>query len=150
MIFIIKGFRTIVFVIIVISTTFRLICPPAFFRWLSKVPEFDYTWRRLGGHIGRNVVEITIKMKTLVRKPLMIIINYIYIYIYIYIGKLFLNLTIEKCTNMEKRRYLDDFLIHSLYYKSNIQRFVFKRLSCRINFLMECGPISASRAASHL
>ena len=25
-----------------------------------------------GGHIGRNVVEITIKMKTIVRKPLMI------------------------------------------------------------------------------
>ena len=30
-IFIIKGFRTIVFIFIVISTTFRLICPPAFF-----------------------------------------------------------------------------------------------------------------------
>ena len=29
-----------------------------------------------GGHIGRNIVEITIKMKTIVRKPLMIkIIN---------------------------------------------------------------------------
>ena len=28
-----------------------------------------------GGHIGRNVVEITIKMKTIVRKPLMIKIN---------------------------------------------------------------------------
>ena len=31
MIFIIKGFRTIVFIFIVISTTFRLICPLAFF-----------------------------------------------------------------------------------------------------------------------
>ena len=30
MIFIIKGFWTIVFIFIVISTTFRLICPPAF------------------------------------------------------------------------------------------------------------------------
>ena len=32
MIFIIKGFRTIVFIFIVISTAFRPICPPAFFR----------------------------------------------------------------------------------------------------------------------
>ena len=36
LIFSIKGFRTIVFVFIVISTTFRLICPPAFFRCLSN------------------------------------------------------------------------------------------------------------------
>ena len=28
--------------------------------------------RKAGGHIGGNVVEITIKMKTIVRKPLMI------------------------------------------------------------------------------
>ena len=28
--------------------------------------------KNAGGHIGRNVVEITIKMKTIVRKPLMI------------------------------------------------------------------------------
>ena len=35
MIFIIKGFRTIVFIFIFISTTFRPICPPAFFRCLS-------------------------------------------------------------------------------------------------------------------
>ena len=34
MIFIIKAFRTIVFIFIVISTTFRPICPPAFFRCL--------------------------------------------------------------------------------------------------------------------
>ena len=34
--FIIKGFRTIVFIFSVISTTFRLICPPAFFRCLSN------------------------------------------------------------------------------------------------------------------
>ena len=31
-IYIIKGFRTIVFFFIVISTTFQPICPPAFFR----------------------------------------------------------------------------------------------------------------------
>ena len=36
MIFIIKGFRTIVFIFIVVSTTFSLICPPAFFRCLSN------------------------------------------------------------------------------------------------------------------
>ena len=36
MIFIIKGFRTIVFILIVISTTFRTIWPPAFFRCLSS------------------------------------------------------------------------------------------------------------------
>ena len=36
MIFIIKGFWTIVFIFIVISTTFWPICPPAFFRYLSN------------------------------------------------------------------------------------------------------------------
>ena len=35
-IFIIKGFRTIVFIFIVISTTFRSIYPPAFFWYLSN------------------------------------------------------------------------------------------------------------------
>ena len=35
-----------------------------------KVPEFDKHLKKAGGHIGRNVVEI--KMKTIVRKPLMI------------------------------------------------------------------------------
>ena len=38
--FIIKGFRTIVFIFIVISTTFRPICPPAFFRCLSNSENF--------------------------------------------------------------------------------------------------------------
>ena len=116
LIFIIKGFRTIVFIFIVIST-FRPICPPAFFRCLSnlgtfmelrtmsfiesmevacsdpvshnqvqvsikdvvrssvKVPEFDKHLKKAGGHIGRNVVEITIKMKTIVQNLLMIKIN---------------------------------------------------------------------------
>ena len=36
MIFIIKGFQTIVFIFIVISTTFRPIYPPAIFRCLSN------------------------------------------------------------------------------------------------------------------
>ena len=40
-----------------------------------KVPEFDKQLKQAGGHIGRNVMEITIKMKTIVRKPLMIRIN---------------------------------------------------------------------------
>ena len=41
--------------------------------WSSvKIPEFDKHLKKAGGHIGRNVVEITIKMKTIVRKPLMI------------------------------------------------------------------------------
>ena len=33
-----------------------------------KVPEFDKHLNKAGGHISRNVVEITIKMKTIVRK----------------------------------------------------------------------------------
>ena len=37
-----------------------------------KVPEFDKHLNKVGGYIGRNVMEITIKMKTIVRKPLMI------------------------------------------------------------------------------
>ena len=42
-----------------------------------KVPEFDKHLNKAGGHIGLNVVEITIKMKKIVRKPLMIKIIYI-------------------------------------------------------------------------
>ena len=37
-----------------------------------KVPEFDKHLKKAGGHIGRKAVEITIKTKTIVRKPLMI------------------------------------------------------------------------------
>ena len=40
MIFIIKGFRTIVFIFIVISTMFRPICPLVFFRCLSNSGTF--------------------------------------------------------------------------------------------------------------
>ena len=36
MIFIIKGFHTTVFIFIIISTTLRPICPPAFFREPSR------------------------------------------------------------------------------------------------------------------
>ena len=37
-----------------------------------KVPEVDKHLKKARGHIGRNVMEITIKMKTIVRKPLML------------------------------------------------------------------------------
>ena len=37
-----------------------------------KVPEFDKHLKKAGGHIDRKVVKITIKKKTIVRKPLMI------------------------------------------------------------------------------
>ena len=37
-----------------------------------KVHEFEKHLKKAGGHIGRNVVEITIKMKSIVRKHLMI------------------------------------------------------------------------------
>ncbi len=40
-----------------------------------KVPKFDKHLKKAGGHIGRNVVEITINMKTIVRKLLMIKIS---------------------------------------------------------------------------
>ena len=36
-----------------------------------KVHEFDKLMKKAGGHIGRNIAEITIKMKAIVRKPLM-------------------------------------------------------------------------------
>ena len=32
----------------------------------EKVPEFDKHLKKAGGHIGRKLVEITIKMKTIV------------------------------------------------------------------------------------
>ena len=37
-----------------------------------KAPEFDKHLQEAGGHICRNVVEITIKKKSIVRKNLMI------------------------------------------------------------------------------
>ena len=41
--------------------------------WSSmKVPKFDKHLKKAGRHIGRNIVEITIKMKTIVCKLLMI------------------------------------------------------------------------------
>ena len=41
-------------------------------RSLVKVPEFDKHLKKAGGHIGRNIVEIAIKIKTIVQKTLMI------------------------------------------------------------------------------
>ena len=49
-----------------------------------KVPEFDKHLKKAIGHIGRNAVEITIKMKIIVRKPLMIKIYNVVWYIYKY------------------------------------------------------------------
>ena len=37
-----------------------------------KVPELEKHLKKARGHIRQNVVDITIKMKTIVRKPLMI------------------------------------------------------------------------------
>ena len=45
-----------------------------------KVPEFDKHLKKAGGHAGRNVVEITKKIKTIVCKPLMIKIFYWIVY----------------------------------------------------------------------
>ena len=43
--------------------------------WSSmKIPKFDKHLKKAGGHIGRHIVKITIKMKTIVQKPLMMII----------------------------------------------------------------------------
>ena len=44
--FIIKGFQTIffIFIVTVISTTFRPICPPAFFRCLLNTGTFTELW----------------------------------------------------------------------------------------------------------
>ena len=39
---------------------------------LFEFPEFDKHLKKAGGQIGQNVVEITIKMKTIVQKLLMI------------------------------------------------------------------------------
>ena len=71
MIFIIKGFRTIIFIFIVIFIS-------------VKVPEFDKHLKKAGGHIGRNVGEITItiKMKTIVRKPLIMKIDIFFLDIF--------------------------------------------------------------------
>ena len=44
--------------------------------WSSvKAPEFDKHLKKAGGHVGRNVVEIT-KMKIIVQNPLMIKITF--------------------------------------------------------------------------
>ena len=99
-IIIIKVFRTIVFIFIVISTTFRPVCPPAFFRCLlnsrtftelrttsfiestrvacsdsvshNRVQELSIPVLLLACSCYFHVVKITIRMKTIVRKPLMI------------------------------------------------------------------------------
>ena len=83
-IFIIKVFRTIVFIFIVIFTTFWVTIQEYLYPVMAngirkgdpvdffsvKVPELDKHLKEARGHIDRNVAEITRKMKT-VRKPLM-------------------------------------------------------------------------------
>ena len=44
-----------------------------------KGPEFDKHLKKAGEHIGRNVEEISIKEKKIVRKPLMIKIWLVYL-----------------------------------------------------------------------
>ena len=44
-----------------------------------KVPEFDKNLKKAGGHIGWNIEEITIKIKSIVIKPLMIKIKQFYL-----------------------------------------------------------------------
>ena len=51
---------------------------------VDSIKDVVWSFVKAGGHIVWNVVEITIKMKTIVWKPLIINI-YIYIYIHIYI-----------------------------------------------------------------
>ena len=34
-----------------------------------KVPKFDKHLKKAGGHIGRNVAKITMKMKIIIQKP---------------------------------------------------------------------------------
>ena len=42
-----------------------------------KVPEFNKHLKNARGHIGRNVVEITIKMKTIVRKQVYWVLRWV-------------------------------------------------------------------------
>ena len=67
MIFIIKGFRIIVFIFIIISTTFRPICPQAFFKCLSNSVTFtelrttsfiESTWVAYSDSVSHNRVQV--------------------------------------------------------------------------------------------
>ena len=49
-----------------------------------KVSDFNKYLKKAGGHIGQNVLEIRIKMKTIVWKPLMI-----KVYAYSFLGSFF-------------------------------------------------------------
>ena len=66
-VFIIKGFRTIVFIFIFISTTFRTICRPAFFRCLPNSgifrelqtkPFIEYTGVSCSDSVSHNWVQV--------------------------------------------------------------------------------------------
>ena len=58
----------------------------------KKVPESDKKYlKKAGGHIGRNVVQITMKMRTIVRITFIFKLNYLNYLNYIIIFKLYLN-----------------------------------------------------------
>ena len=47
----------------------------------EKVPESDKKYlKKVGGHIDRNVVQITIKMRTIVRITLIILIGFTFLF----------------------------------------------------------------------
>ena len=72
-----------------------------------KVPEFNKHLKKAGGHIGRNAVEITIKMKTIVRKPIMIkigkkcLIMGVFM-LYIYLSMCELKYSSDICSDFDK------------------------------------------------
>ena len=72
-----------------------------------KVPEFEKHLKKAGGHLGQNVVKITIKIKTIVRKPLMI--------------KIFVNKSHSKYICMNR-------IVHKITYKWTLTKRPKKKL----------------------
>ena len=70
-----------------------------------KIPKFDKHLKKPGGHIGRNVVEMRIKMKTIVQKPLMIkIICLLFsdqLYLHCFAQQLFLFVSVVRLQSRE-------------------------------------------------
>ena len=69
-----------------------------------KVPVFDKYLKKAGGHIGRNVVEISIKMNTIVRKFLMIKHGLWLKFFSSFVAMLAKQLT--KCANKKLEKYI--------------------------------------------
>ena len=96
-----------------------------------QVPEFDKHPKKAGRHIGRNVMEITIKMKTIVRKPLRIKIIRLYLrnsdkFVWIYV-----HTHIHTHTRKEKKDFLSSKIIPV-------------GLGCRIHWLLLCRGVRPS------